>query len=228
MTQSWSQMKPTQTCEKLQFDLKNIFIVSSLINLVCFLGADHHPVHWLPRPDLFVLLCVLGGEGRRGWGGQDGLLQLRRCPVVGRGKAAELEWDGNTLFRGRKPFADVLYENIFRLLVFFFAMHILLPPWMPINFPNIAYVPEGPHHTYRKKRLFSPRARAAINNLHNALTSGVLTRKMEMAGPPWVDQLLTSLCCFFFFLFSSLVLRAACMCCCNTQHTGRCVDVFRA
>ena len=70
---------------------------------------------------------------------------------------------------------------------------------MPINFPNIAYAPEGPHHTYRKKRLFSPRARAAINNLHNALTSGVLTRKMEMAGPPWVDQLLTSLCCFFFF-----------------------------
>lgn len=56
-----------------------------------FSGADHHPVHRLSRPDLFLLLRLFGGEGRRGRGGQDRLLQLRRCSVVGRGKAAEAE-----------------------------------------------------------------------------------------------------------------------------------------
>lgn len=59
-------------------------------------GADHHPVHRLSRPDLFILLCLLSGEGCCGRGGQDWLLQLRRCPVVGRGKAAETE-NRNTL-----------------------------------------------------------------------------------------------------------------------------------
>ncbi len=101
----------------------NIFMVLSLANLMCFSGADHHPVHWLPGPDLFLLLCLLGGEGCCGWGRQDRLLQLRRCPVVGCGKAAELE-NRNTFYTRRKSFTNVF------VLVFskfsFFAMHILL------------------------------------------------------------------------------------------------------
>lgn len=97
----------------------SIFMVSSLVDLMCFLGADHHSVHRLPGPDLFLLLCLLGGEGCCGWGGQDGLLQLRRCPVVGRGKAAELD-NRSTLYKRSKPFTDVfvlvsacLHENVF-------------------------------------------------------------------------------------------------------------------
>lgn len=55
---------------------------------ICVPGADHHPVHWLPGPDLLLLLRLPGREGCRGRGGQDGLLQLRWCAVVGRGEAA--------------------------------------------------------------------------------------------------------------------------------------------
>lgn len=71
-----------------------------------FSGADHHPVHRLSRPDLFILLCLLSGEGCCGRGGQDRLLQLRRCLVVGRGKAAGAE-NRNTLCTRSKFFARI-------------------------------------------------------------------------------------------------------------------------
>lgn len=67
----------------------SIFIVWSLVKCCFISGADYHLVHWLFGPDLFLLLCLPGGERCCRWGGQNGLLQLRRCPLVGCGKATK-------------------------------------------------------------------------------------------------------------------------------------------
>lgn len=53
---------------------------------------------------------------------------------------------------------------------------------MPLEFPNVAYILERPHHIYVKKDYFPERA--LTNNLPNALSSEVLTEKMEMTGHP--------------------------------------------
>lgn len=61
-------------------------IHSFLGDFPCFPGADYHPIHWLSRPHLLLLLCLPGGKGCSWWGGQNRLLQLRWRPVVGSGK----------------------------------------------------------------------------------------------------------------------------------------------
>lgn len=92
--------------------------------LPCFSGAYHHPVHWLSWPHLFFLLCVLGGEGCCGWGGEDGILQLCWCPVVGRGKTANLE----RIISCKSLSLRVLWMS---LQGFFPPIHIFWDPWVP-------------------------------------------------------------------------------------------------
>lgn len=150
-----------KVCSSYVYNLSyNIFIVSSLVNLMCFSGADHHLVHRLPGPDLFLLLCLLGGEGRCGWGGQDRLLQLRRCPVVGRGKAAKLENRKTHFIQEARPSLMFLYSSLHVCIstfpeFCFFAMHILLGSL------NDTWVSQHSLHTWKatshvhEKRFFS-------------------------------------------------------------------------
>lgn len=91
---SWSQQKWTNHCSQVVRCCLLLVIPPPLHSQVhkvlgdfpCFPGADYHPVHWLPRPNLLLLLCLPGGKGRCGWGGQNRLLQLCWRPVVGSGK----------------------------------------------------------------------------------------------------------------------------------------------
>lgn len=111
------------------------FIDNVFLYRVFFLGAYHHPVHWLSWPHLFVLLCVPGREGCGGWGGEDRLLQLCWCPVVGRGKTANLE----------------RIISCKSLSLRFWCMSLQgWDPWAP-KFPILAYIPKRLHHMQVKQ-----------------------------------------------------------------------------